>query len=131
MLNVKSFLTIDFGAGSLKLAEFEINELGGLRLKTFVIKPLGAEGSAPFIVVGRRRRRLRILPGLAQKWFQRRMDHAPTLGMETQGSLGGNGEPFCSSSMECLSGERTKAMLPSRGGRLMVTPAFISRSQSA
>ena len=24
------------------------------------------------------------------------------------------------------SGERTKAMLPSRGGRLMVTPAFIS-----
>ena len=28
-----------------------------------------------------------------------------------------------------LSGERTKAMLPSRGGRLMVTPAFISRSQ--
>ena len=37
---------MDFGAGSLKLAEFEVNEAGGLRLKTFAIKPLGAEGSA-------------------------------------------------------------------------------------
>jgi len=37
---------VDFGAGSLKLAEFEVNEAGGLRLKTFAIKPLGAEGSA-------------------------------------------------------------------------------------
>jgi type IV pilus assembly protein PilM len=45
MLNTKSFLTVDFGAGSLKLAEFEINEEGGLRLVNFVIKPLGAEGS--------------------------------------------------------------------------------------
>src|SRR6202142_2712921 len=45
MLNSKSFLTVDFGAGSLKLAEFEVNEAGGLRLKTFAIKPLGAEGS--------------------------------------------------------------------------------------
>ena len=45
MLNIKSFLTVDFGAGSLKLAEFEINEVGGLRLKSFAIKPLGAEGA--------------------------------------------------------------------------------------
>jgi type IV pilus assembly protein PilM len=45
MLNTKSFLTVDFGAGSLKLAEFETNEAGGLRLKTFAIKPLGPEGS--------------------------------------------------------------------------------------
>ena len=45
MLNTKSFLTVDFGAGSLKLAEFEINESGGLRLKDFAIKPLGLEGS--------------------------------------------------------------------------------------
>jgi type IV pilus assembly protein PilM len=45
MLNTKSFLTIDFGAGSLKLAEFEINEAGGLLLKNFVIKSLGLEGS--------------------------------------------------------------------------------------
>jgi len=45
MLNLKSFLAIDFGAGSLKLAEFEVNEAGGLRLKQFVIKSLGSEGS--------------------------------------------------------------------------------------
>ncbi|MGH7951706.1 MAG: type IV pilus assembly protein PilM, partial [Limisphaerales bacterium] len=37
---------MDFGAGSLKLAEFEINEAGGLRLKSFAIKSLGAEGVA-------------------------------------------------------------------------------------
>ncbi len=45
MLNVKSFLTVDFGAGSLKLAEFEVNEAGGLRLKQYALKPLGAEGA--------------------------------------------------------------------------------------
>ncbi len=45
MLNKKSFLAVDFGAGSLKLAEFEINEAGGLRLKNFSIKSLGLEGS--------------------------------------------------------------------------------------
>ncbi len=45
MLNTKSFLTVDFGAGSLKLAEFETNDAGGLTLKSFAIKPLGLEGS--------------------------------------------------------------------------------------
>src|ERR1017187_3777789 len=45
MLNTKSFLTVDFGAGSLKLAEFEINEAGGLRLYNFVFQPLGLEGA--------------------------------------------------------------------------------------
>ena len=45
MLNTKSFLTVDFGAGSLKLAEFEAHETGGLQLKNFAIKPLGLEGS--------------------------------------------------------------------------------------
>jgi type IV pilus assembly protein PilM len=45
MLNSKSFLAVDFGAGSLKLAEFEVNEAGGLRLKQYGIKSLGAEGS--------------------------------------------------------------------------------------
>lgn len=45
MLNVKSFLTVDFGAGSLKLAEFEVNESGGLRLKQYALKSLGAEGA--------------------------------------------------------------------------------------
>jgi type IV pilus assembly protein PilM len=46
MLNIKSFLSVDFGAGSLKLAEFETNDAGGLSLKSFAIKPLGLEGAA-------------------------------------------------------------------------------------
>ena len=37
----------------------------------------------------------------------------------------------CNNSIEYRSGERTNAMLPSRGGRLMVMPSFISRSQVA
>jgi type IV pilus assembly protein PilM len=45
MLNSRSFLTVDFGAGSLKLAEFETNDAGALSLKSFTIKPLGLEGS--------------------------------------------------------------------------------------
>ncbi len=45
MLNSKSFLAVDFGAGSLKMAEFESNEAGGLSLKQYGIKPLGIEGS--------------------------------------------------------------------------------------
>jgi len=45
MLNTKSFLCFDFGAGSLKVAEFEPNEAGTLRLKQFGLKPLGFEGS--------------------------------------------------------------------------------------
>ncbi len=45
MLNSKSFLAVDFGAGSLKLAEFEINEAGGLRLRQYGLKSLGAEGA--------------------------------------------------------------------------------------
>jgi type IV pilus assembly protein PilM len=45
MLNTKSFLAVDFGAGSLKLAEFEVNETGGLRLKQYGLKSLGAEGA--------------------------------------------------------------------------------------
>src|SRR5277367_6457762 len=45
MLNSKSFLAADFGAGTLKLAEFEQNEAGGLRLKQYGIKTLGAEGA--------------------------------------------------------------------------------------
>src|SRR5882672_9311952 len=45
MLNSKAFLTVDFGAGSLKLAEFEVNETGGLRLRQYGLKSLGAEGA--------------------------------------------------------------------------------------
>lgn len=45
MLNTKSFLCLDFGAGSLKIAEFEPNEAGTLRLRQFGLKSLGFEGS--------------------------------------------------------------------------------------
>ena len=55
----------------------------------------------------------------------------PVLGMDFQGSRGASAGPCCSSSIEMLSGERTKAMWPSRGGRLMVTPERIRRSQVA
>ena len=55
----------------------------------------------------------------------------PVLGIEVHGSLGGSGAPFCNNSMDCLSGERTNAITPSRGGRLMVTPCARSRSQVA
>jgi type IV pilus assembly protein PilM len=45
MLNSKSFLSLDFGAGSLKIAEFELDEAGTLLLKQYGIKALGLEGS--------------------------------------------------------------------------------------
>ncbi len=46
--------------------------------------------------------------------------HSPVLGIEAHGSRLGSAEPRCSSSTEIRSGERTKAMRPSRGGRLIV-----------
>ena len=45
MLKSKSFLGLDFGAGSLKAGEFELTEAGGLCLKNFGVHPLGIEGS--------------------------------------------------------------------------------------
>jgi hypothetical protein len=59
-------------------------------------------------------------------------DHqVPVLAIEAQGSAGASAAPFCSSSMETPSGERMKAMYPSRGGRLMVTPSPARRAQTA
>lgn len=45
MLNSKSFLSLDFGAGSLKAAEFELDEAGNLVLKQYGVRTLGLEGS--------------------------------------------------------------------------------------
>src|SRR5437588_6559811 len=45
MLNSKSFLAVDFGAVNLKVAEFEINDEGGLLLKQYGLKSLGQEGT--------------------------------------------------------------------------------------
>src|SRR5215210_2377214 len=44
MLNAKSFLAVDFGASNLKVAEFELNEAGGLLLRQYSFRSLGAEG---------------------------------------------------------------------------------------
>src|SRR5437867_5451797 len=44
MLNSKSFLAVDFVASRFKVAEFEISETGGLRLKQYGLNALGAEG---------------------------------------------------------------------------------------
>ncbi|MCS7090835.1 MAG: type IV pilus assembly protein PilM [Verrucomicrobiota bacterium] len=41
----RSFLAVDFGAGTLKLAEFESSEAGGLRLKQYGFRSLGLQGS--------------------------------------------------------------------------------------
>ncbi|MCS1408935.1 MAG: Cell division protein FtsA [Verrucomicrobia subdivision 3 bacterium] len=41
----KSFLGIDFGAGSLKIAEFEPTESGGICLRAFGSHPLGLAGA--------------------------------------------------------------------------------------
>src|SRR4029079_12559749 len=40
-----SFLSLDFGAGTLKVAEFELNEAGTLQLKRYGVRSLGLEGS--------------------------------------------------------------------------------------
>ena len=45
MLKSKTFLGVDFGAGSLKAAEFEAADDGGLRLRAFGVKALGLAGS--------------------------------------------------------------------------------------
>ncbi|MEW6159484.1 MAG: type IV pilus assembly protein PilM [Verrucomicrobiota bacterium] len=45
MLNTKSFLCLDFGAGTLKVAEFEPNEAGTIVLKNYGVRNLGLEGS--------------------------------------------------------------------------------------
>jgi type IV pilus assembly protein PilM len=44
MLNAKSFLAVDFGATNLKVAEFEVNEAGGLLMRQYAFRSLGAEG---------------------------------------------------------------------------------------
>jgi hypothetical protein len=46
----------------------------------------------------------------------------PTLGIEIQGSAGSSHFTFCRSSIEIPSGDFTKAIQPSRGGRTMVIP---------
>jgi hypothetical protein len=53
--------------------------------------------------------------------------HVPVLAIEDHGSRCGSAAPFCRISIEMLSGELTKAIRPSRGGRLIVRPASPKR----
>ena len=55
----------------------------------------------------------------------------PVFSMLAHGSAGARASPSCSSSMEMPSGVLMKAMRPSRGGRLIVTPASARRWQVA
>ena len=55
----------------------------------------------------------------------------PTFGMLCHGSAGGSAPPLLSSSTEMPSGDFTKAMRPSRGGRWMVTPCSINLAQNS
>ena len=57
--------------------------------------------------------------------------HTPTFGADAQGSAGAFDSPFWMSSIEIKSGVRMKAIWPSRGGRLIVTPAAFSLAQVA
>ncbi|NBV24324.1 MAG: type IV pilus assembly protein PilM [Proteobacteria bacterium] len=55
MLKSKSFLCIDFGATTVKVAEFEPNETGSLRLKNYTLRSMGeaaaAEGDREAVVL--------------------------------------------------------------------------------
>ena len=62
---------------------------------------------------------------------QKTSHQCPVFGIDDHGSAGGLASPFCNSSIECRSGERMKAIMPSRGGRLMVMPIFINFAQVA
>lgn len=44
MLNAKTFLAVDFGAATIKVAEFDINEEGGLVLRQWGTRSLGQDG---------------------------------------------------------------------------------------
>src|SRR5678816_1946503 len=63
MLNSKSFLAVDFGAATLKLAEFEVNEAGGLTLKQYSFRSLGQEGAQETTREGAVRKALQELLG--------------------------------------------------------------------
>ncbi|MBN2507322.1 MAG: type IV pilus assembly protein PilM [Verrucomicrobia bacterium] len=45
MLNAKSFLAVDFGAATLKLAEFLLTEDGGLQLRNYAFMALGQDAT--------------------------------------------------------------------------------------
>ncbi len=92
-----------------------------------IMKESDALGVLEGKALGARRSLMRSSPANARSPAH----HVPMLGIEAQGSCCGSADPFCRISMEMLSGERMKAICPSRGGRLMVMPASRNRWQNA
>lgn len=70
-------------------------------------------------------------PTWSRRWGDAAGYQLPVLPIDTHGSAGGSAPPFCRSSIEIRSGVRTKAMRPSRGGRLMVMPSDCRWAQVA
>jgi type IV pilus assembly protein PilM len=78
MLNTKSFLCLNFGAGTLKAAEFETTDSGVIRLLQFGIRSLGFEGSQD---VSRERAVSKAIPELlAERGFAARSANACAAG---------------------------------------------------
>ena len=78
MLNTKSFLCLNFGAGTLKAAEFERTDSGVIRLRQFGIRNLGFEGSQD---VSRERAVNKAIPELlAERGFVARSANACAAG---------------------------------------------------
>ena len=78
MLNTKSFLCLNFGAGTLKAAEFEPTDSGVIRLLQFGIRNLGCEGSQD---VSRERALNKAIPELlAERGFAARSANACAAG---------------------------------------------------
>ena len=70
MANSNSFLCIDLGAGSVKIAAFEPNDAGGLTLKAFAQQPLGLPGAQDAVRDGALKKALTTLlsdPAFASK----------------------------------------------------------------
>jgi type IV pilus assembly protein PilM len=81
MLNNKSFLALDFGATNLKVAEFEVNESGGLLLKEYGFRSLGVDGTQEATREGAIQKALSEL--LSEKGFKARQVNVCAPGFHT------------------------------------------------
>ena len=81
MLNNKSFLAVDFGATSLKVAEFEVSESGGLLLQQYGFKSLGQDGTQEATREGAMQKALTEI--LSEKGFKSRVVNICAPGFHT------------------------------------------------